>query len=331
VAIATETVGPGGRAPFQPATLSNDRRKGDKVFRGVTRGVGFGTLVILVLIGLFLLIEGYPAFHVAGWHFFSSSGFQTIGKTTHFGVEASLYGTVVVAAIALLVGTPVAIATALFLSEYAPKGLRPYLIAGVDLAAAIPSVIYGLWAIFELQPNVVGISSWMARHLAWIPIFKVTTPKVNASLFMAGLVVGIMIIPIVASISREVFSLTPPGEKEGALALGATKAAMIRRVVLPFGRGGMISAVMLGMGRALGETIAVVIILSETFQISPHILQSGGSTVAMLIAVHFGQGGALGTHALLLAGLVLFVVTLAINLVASAIVSRSRSGAGVDL
>jgi phosphate transport system permease protein len=331
VAIATETVGPGGRAPFQPATIRNDRRKGDRIFRGIARGTGFGTLVLLFLIGLFLLIQGYPAFHVAGWSFFTSSGFSTVGKTTQFGVEASLYGTVVVAVIALLVGTPVAIATALFLSEYAPRRLRPYLIAGVDLAAAIPSVIYGLWAIYELQPNVVGIAGWISRHLEWIPIFKVTTPKVNASLFMAGLVVGIMIVPIVASISREVFSLTPPGEKEGALALGSTKAAMIRRVVLPFGRGGMISAVMLGMGRALGETIAVVIILSESFLISPHILQSGGSTVADLIAVHFGTGGALGTHALLLAGLVLFALTLAINLVASAIVSRSRSGAGVDL
>lgn len=331
MAIATETLGPGGASPFRPATIRNDRRAGDRIFRGLARGTGYATLVILFLIGLFLLLEGLPAFHVAGLSFFTSSGFQTIGKVKHFGVEASLYGTVVVAVIALVVGTPVAIATALFLTEYAPRRLRPYLIAGVDLAAAIPSVIYGLWAIFELQPNVVGISGWLARHLSWIPIFRVTTPKVNASLFIAGLVVGIMIVPIVASVTREVFSLTPPGEKEGALALGATKAAMIRRVVFPFGRGGIVSAVMLGMGRALGETIAVVIILSETFLISPHILQSGGTTVAALIAVHFGQGGALGTHALLLAGLVLFAVTLAINLAASAIVSRSRSGAGVEL
>jgi len=331
VAIATETLGPGGRAPLRPAVIRNDRRRGDRVFRGVARGAGYGTLVILFLIGLFLLIQGFPAFRIAGWSFFTNSGFQTVGKAKHFGVEASLYGTVVVALIALIVGTPVALLTALFLSEYAPKRLRPYLIAAVDLAAAIPSVIYGLWAIFELQPNVVGISGWLSRHVAWIPIFKVVTPHVNASLFIAGLVVGIMIVPIVASISREVFSLTPPGEKEGALALGATRAAMIRRVVLPFGRGGMISAVMLGMGRALGETIAVVIILSQSFQISPHILQPGGSTVAQLIAINFGTGGPLGTHALLLAGLVLFALTLAINLAASAIVSRSRSGAGVDL
>ncbi len=330
MAIATETVGP-GRAPLTPATIRNDRRKGDRVFRGFARGTGYATLVLLFLIGLFLFIEGWPAIHVAGWHFFTTSGFQTIGKTKHFGVEASLYGTVVVALVALAVGTPVAIATALFLTEYAPRRLRPFMIAVVDLAAAIPSVIYGLWSIYELQPNVVGISGWMSRHLSWIPIFKVATPQVNASLFIAGLVVGIMIVPIIASVTREVFSLTPPGEKEGALALGATRSAMIRRVVLPFGRGGMISAVMLGMGRALGETIAVVIILSESFFISPHILQSGGTTVAQLIAVHFGQGGRLGTQALLFAGLVLFAVTLAINLAASAIVSRSRSGAGVDL
>jgi phosphate transport system permease protein len=331
VAIATDTVGPSGSAPRQPITIRNDRRRVDRVFRGMARGTGYGTLVLLVLIGLFLLLEGLPAFRVAGWHFFTNSGFNTVGKVKHFGVEASLYGTVVVALVALLVGTPVALATALFLTEYAPRRLRRIMIAIVDLAAAVPSVIYGLWAIYELQPNVVGVSFWLSRHLDWIPIFKVTTPQVSASLFIAGLVVGIMIIPIIASVMREVFSLTPPGEKEGAFALGATRASMIRRVVLPFGRGGIISAVMLGLGRALGETIAVVFILSQSFEISPHILQAGGTTVASLIAINFGSGGHLGTHALLAAGLVLFAMTLAINLGASAIVSRSRSGAGVDL
>jgi phosphate transport system permease protein len=178
---------------------------------------------------------------------------------------------------------------------------------------------------------VVGFTGFLSRHFSWFPLFRVSTPTVEDSLFMAGLVVGIMIVPIVASVSREVFSLTPPGEKEGALALGATRSAMIRRVVLPFGRGGMIGAVMLGLGRALGETIAVAIILSESFFISPHILQTGGSSVAAFIALHFGSGGKLGTQALLFAGLVLFAVTLIINLAASEIVSRSRSGSGVEL
>ncbi len=162
-------VRPGSRLP-QPIVIRNDRRRVDRVFRGVTRGTGYGTLVVLFLIGLFLLIEGFPAFHADGWKFFTTSGFKTIGDITHFGVAASLYGTVVVALVALLVGAPVAIITALFLTEYAPRRLRRFMIAIVDLAAAIPSVIYGLWAVFELQPNVgQGISGWMARHLEWIP------------------------------------------------------------------------------------------------------------------------------------------------------------------
>ena len=206
MAIATETLGP-GRAPFKPAVVTNDRSRGDKVYRGVVRGIGYGTLVLLFLIGLFLFIEGFPAIHLAGWSFFTTSGFQTVGKIKHFGVLASLYGTVVVALVALMVGAPVAILTALFLTEYAPRRLRPFMIAVVDLAAAIPSVIYGLWAIFELEPNVVGISGWLSRHVSWIPIFRVTTPTVNASLFIAGLVVGIMIVPIVTSVTRR--SLLP--------------------------------------------------------------------------------------------------------------------------
>ncbi len=330
VAITSGLNTPDGSAPT-PISVPNDRRRSDRVFRGTARATGYATLVLLFLIGLFLLIYGFPAFHVAGFRFFTTSGFSTVGKVTHFGVAASLYGTVVVAIVALCVGAPIGIATALFLSEYCPRRLRPTLIAFVDLAAAIPSVIYGFWALAEMQTNVVGVAGFIARHFSWIPLFKVTSPTVEDSLFMAGLVVGIMIVPIVASVSREVFSLTPPGEKEGALALGATRSSMIRRVVLPFGRGGMIGAVMLGLGRALGETVAVAIILSESFFISPHILQTGGSTVAAFIALHFGSGGKLGTQALLFAGLVLFAMTLVINLIASEIVSRSRSGSGVEL
>jgi phosphate transport system permease protein len=287
--------------------------------------------VLLFFIGLFLLLRGLPALHVMGWRFFTSSGYQTLGSHPLFGVLASLYGSVVVALVALVVGVPIALCTSLFLSEYAPAWSRRTLIALVDLAAAVPSVIYGLWGFFELQPNMVGFSTWVSRHLGFIPIFKVVSPPVTASLFIAGVVVGIMIVPIIASITREVFSLAPPGEREGALALGASRSQMIRSVVLPFGRGGMIGAIMLGLGRALGETIAVAIILGETFAISPHILQHGGSTIAALIAIHFPAGGPHGIADLLLCGFVLFLLTMLINLVASAVVNRSRSGAGVEL
>ncbi|MGO9342569.1 MAG: phosphate ABC transporter permease subunit PstC [Acidimicrobiales bacterium] len=319
---------PLGPRPISVPTL---RSREDRFFRGAVRGAGFGALVLLFLIGLFLFLHGFPALRLRGFRFFTTSGFQTVSNHPVFGVLASLYGTVVVAVVALIVGVPVALTTALFLSEYAPPWSRRTLIALVDLAAAIPSVIYGLWGFFELQPNVVGFSNWMSRHLGFIPIFKVVAPPANASLFIAGLVVGLMIVPIIASVSREVFSLAPPGEREAALALGASRWQMIRSVVIPFGRGGMIGAVMLGMGRALEETIAVSIILGEAFVISPHILQHGGTTIASLIAINFGSGGTLGLQDLLMCGFVLFVLTLIINLIASAIVNRSRSGAGVDL
>jgi len=314
-----------------PIVVRTDRRGDDRLFRGLVRSAGFGSLVLLFFIGLFLLLRGLPALHVMGWRFFTSSGYQTLGSHPLFGVLASLYGSVVVALVALVVGVPIALCTSLFLSEYAPAWSRRTLIALVDLAAAVPSVIYGLWGFFELQPNMVGFSTWVSRHLGFIPIFKVVSPPVTASLFIAGVVVGIMIVPIIASITREVFSLAPPGEREGALALGASRSQMIRSVVLPFGRGGMIGAIMLGLGRALGETIAVAIILGETFAISPHILQHGGSTIAALIAIHFPAGGPHGIADLLLCGFVLFLLTMLINLVASAVVNRSRSGAGVEL
>jgi phosphate transport system permease protein len=321
-------MGPLGPTPIK---VNSARPAEDRAFRGLVRAAGIGVVVLLIAIGVFLWLRGSPALHLRGWKFFTTSGFQTLGAHPAFGVLASLYGTVVVAVVALLVGVPVALTTALFLSEYAPSWSRRSLIAIVDLAAAIPSVIYGLWGFFELQPNVVGISNWMSAHLGFIPVFKVVSPPANASLFIAGLVVGLMIVPIIASISREVFSLTPPGEREAALALGASRWQMIRSVVLPFGRGGMIGAVMLGMGRALEETIAVSVILGEAFVITPHILQHGGSTIASLIAINFGSGGKLGLQDLLLCGFVLFLLTLSINLIASVIVNRSRSGAGVEL
>jgi phosphate transport system permease protein len=297
----------------------------------VARGAGFLSFAILFLIGFFLLVKGLPALRIAKLSYFTTSGYNTVGKHVHFGALAQMYGTVIVSLIAVVVGVPIAIGAALYITECAPLRSRRALIAMIDLGAAVPSIIYGLWALHVFQPEVTGISGWMTRHLSFIPLFKGTSPPYNSSFFIAGLIVGLMIIPIVTSVSREVFSLTPPGEREGALALGATRAQMIRAVVLPFGRGGLIGASMLGLGRALGETIAVAVILGQEFVVSPHILDHGGSTVASFIAVEFGTGGTLGTSDLLLLGFVLFVFTLVINLIASAVVNRSRSGAGVEL
>ena len=332
MAIDLDTTRPGpDRTVPTPIVITRDYSTADRVFRRGVQLSGLGVFVLLVAIGSFLAWYGWPAFQTAGFGFFTHSGPVTPGSHSGFGVLASLTGTLEVAVVAMIVGTPIAICTALFLSEYAPLRSRSSLIAMIDLAAAIPSIIFGLWAFFELQPNVVGFSTWLSRHMAFIPFFKVTSPPLNASILIAGLVVGIMIVPIVASICREVFSLAPAGEREAALALGASRWQMIRTVVLPFARGGMIGAVMLGLGRALEETIAVSIILGGSYKVTTQILQHGGSTISQLIATNFGSGGQLGLHDLLLCGFVLFLITLVVNLGASAIVNRSRSGAGVDL
>jgi phosphate transport system permease protein len=316
--------------PPTPTQVRPDRSRADRIYRGVARGAGLGSLVLLVLVGLFLFIRALPAFRSMGWAFFTTTGFVTNGAHPKFGVAAELYGTVVIALIGLVVAVPIAIASAICINEYIPKQLfgriplRAFFISLIDLMAAVPSVIYALWGFAVLQPRQAEVARWFSVHLAFIPIFRTTAPIFTSSYFIAGTLVGIMIIPIIASLSREVLSLTPVAEREAAMSLGARKSAVIRRVVLPFGKGGVIGAVMLGLGRALGDTIAVVVIISPIFTLSPHLLQAGGSSIAALIALRFGSGGTLGLAALLACGFVLFVVTLLVNLVAQWIVERSR-------
>ena len=192
----------------------------------MVRTAGFFAFVILFLIGFFLLYRGFPAFRRHGiGSYFSTSGFSTIHKPYHFGALAQMFGTVVIAIIAVILGVPVAIGTALFLTEYAPLRIRRALIAMVDLGAAIPSIIFGLWALHQFQPQITGTTSWMVRHLSFIPIFQATSPPFTESFFIAGLVVGLMIVPIVASVSREVFSLAPPGRARGGLRTGCDQVS----------------------------------------------------------------------------------------------------------
>jgi phosphate transport system permease protein len=200
--------------------------------------------------------------------------------------------------------------------------------------------VYGLWGKYLLQGNVVGLARWLSTWFGWIPIFHVdgadprnplaTASVFTASTFIAGIVVALMVVPIQCSVMREAFSQTPLGEREGAYALGATRWGMIRAVVLPFGRGGIIGGTMLGLGRALGETIAVYLIISPVFSINVHILQDGSNSVSSLIALHYGDASGFGMSALMAAGLALFTLTLIVNFTASAIVARSRSGAATE-
>jgi phosphate transport system permease protein len=311
-----------------PRAVSNEHLAGDKWFRGGTTGIGMGVFLLLLAIGVFLFLKALPAFNRNGFvSFLTTTTFQTSGAHPVFGVASLLFWTVVIALIAAVVGVPLAVGTALFIVEFAPPGLRRVLITVIDLLAVVPSIIFGLWGVYLLQPKMFGFEKFLTTHLGFIPLFHTTSAILESSALIAGTVVGIMIVPVVTSITREIFSLAPQGEREAALALGASKASMIRTVVLPFGRGGMIGAVMLGIGRAMGETVAVATIISVSFQIDPYILQRGANSIAAFIVLRFGAGGPLGLAALLGAGFVLFCFTLLVNLAASFIVNRSRTGA----
>ncbi|HEX2701347.1 MAG TPA: phosphate ABC transporter permease subunit PstC [Acidimicrobiales bacterium] len=306
------------------------RRSGaDRAYRLVLRCSGALTLLLMAFIGGFLLIRARPALHQAGWSFLTER--QWVPSGGRFGILALLVGTVMIALVALVIAVPLSLGAALFITDYAPPWLRRLLTSLVDLLAAVPSLVYGLWGRFFLQPRLIGVSRWLGTHLAFVPVFKTSRPDYAASTFIAGVVVSLMILPICTAVMREVFSGAPPGEKEGALALGATRWGMIRMVVLPFGKGGIIGGSMLGLGRALGETIAVTLIISPIFTPTVHILEGGGNSIAAHIALRFGEADDFGLSALMAAGLALFTVTLVVNALASIVVSRSRSGAATEL
>jgi phosphate transport system permease protein len=322
----------------RPRTLTTKHDRSDVPFRIGTRSASFVVLGIMSLAGVFLLVQGGQALSADGPKFLTTQAWDP--NSGVFGIATVLVGTILIALTAIVFAVPLATGTALYISEYSPRRIRQTLIALVDLMAAVPSIVYGLWGLYLLQPNILGLAQFIATWFGWIPIFHVdgfdpsdplTTPTIfTASTFVTGLVVAMMVTPIICSIMREVFTQAPIGEREGALALGATRWGMIRSVVLPFGRGGMIGGTMLGLGRALGETIAVYLIISPTTAIQPHILQSGANSISALIALRYSEASPFEISALMAAGLALFIMTLIVNFGASIIISRSRSGAASD-
>jgi phosphate transport system permease protein len=321
----------------RPRRISRKPTGTDRVFEIAARTVGATVLLVTGGIGVFLAWQSVPTLQRYGWSFFTESAWQP--ESDVLGIAAVLAGTVAIAGVAMAFAFPLALLTALYISEYAPAGLRPTLISLVDLMAAVPSIIYGMWGYFLVMPHAAAFSLWLHQNLGWIPLFSVDADPDAAvwdqsryigSAFCAGIAVAMMVLPMSCAVMRQVFSQTPPGEKEAALALGATRWGMVRAVVLPFGRGGIIGGTMLGLGRALGETIAVLLIISPDFVIKPRILEVGTSSVSALIAGRFGDASAAQLSALLTAGFVLFLITLVVNTLAAVIVSRSRSGAGTD-
>jgi phosphate transport system permease protein len=310
----------------------------DRVFHGGARTVGALVLAITGSIGLFLAVQSIPTMRHYGWRFFTEHQWQP--QQDIIGISAVLLGTVCVATIALVVAFPLALTTALYISEYAPPRIKGPLVSLVDLMAAVPSIVYGLWGAYLLQPHALYVAHWLHQNLGFLPFFRVDTDpdapvwaqtRYTASAFIAGLAVSMMVLPMGCAVMREVFAQAPTGEREAALALGATRWGMIRTVVLPFGRGGIIGGTMLSLGRALGETIAVALIISPAFDIKIRVLEVGTITVSSLIANRFGEASAGQLSALLTAGFVLFLITLLVNTIAAIIVNRSRSGAATEI
>ena len=292
------------------------RRPGDRIFQGIATGAGVLILVVLAGVAGFLLIEAWPAITANSKDIPGGEGLVKY-------IWPLAFGTLVAATIAVIFAVPMAVAVALFISHYAPRRIADPLSYIIDLLAAIPSIIYGLWGIAVLGPASVGTLNWLSDNLGWIPFFAGPASSTGRTMLVAGLVLGVMILPIITAVTRSVFTQTPRRLQEGALALGATRWEMIRMTVLPFGRSAIISGSMLGLGRALGETMAVAILLSVSGGVTLNLIGSGNpSTIAAHIALDFPESSGLDVNALIAAGLVLFAVTLVINMAARAIINR---------
>jgi phosphate transport system permease protein len=305
-------------------------RPGDRIFLGLSRGAGITLLVIMAAIAGFLAYRAGIAISKDEANFLTTSEWNPAGDPPVFGIAVLAFGTIVSSVIAMLIAVPVAIGIALFISHYAPRKLASPLAYVVDLLAAVPSIIYGLWGALFLVPYLDGLNSWLDEYLGWTYIFEKSGEGAARNLFTVGILLAIMILPIITNVTREVFLQVPKMHEEAALALGATRWEVIRMSVLPFGRSGIISASMLGLGRALGETMAVAVVLSPSFIISGHLLDPGGGTFAQNIAAKFNEADNFGRDALIASGLVLFVITLLVNGAARLIIARRKEYSGAN-
>jgi phosphate transport system permease protein len=300
------------------AASGGRRRVGDRVFSNFATASAVTILALLAGVAIFLIAKGAPALT-------ASAAELPDGKTFIDYVAPLAFGTVLAAGFAALVAVPLAVAVALFITHIAPPRIALTLGYLVDLLAAIPSIVYGLWGIFVLGPAAVPVMQWLEEKLGFIPFFSGPASATGRTMFVAGLVLAVMILPIVSAVAREVFSQTPRRLQEGAQALGATRWEMIRMTVLPFGKSSIISGAMLGLGRALGETMAVTIILSVSGAVTFNLIsQANPSTIAANIALNFPESSGIAVNALIATGLVLFAITLVTNLGARAIIARQN-------
>jgi phosphate ABC transporter permease protein PstC len=320
LAVETYPVVPSGRSPLERPLAA---RLPDRALRRVLTGLAAAILVLIAFFFVRLIVEAQPALSRFGVFGFAFHSDWDVSRSI-YGALPLVAGTLITAVIALAIGVPIAIATALYVTQLCPRRLRGPLTVMVELLAAVPSVVYGLWGVFVLVPHLKGAEHWFGKTFDFLPF--VGPDVAGPNYFIAGLILAIMIIPIVSAISREVIATVPIEQKEAALALGATRWEMIRTAVLPYSRAGITGAAMLGLGRAIGETIAVTLVIGNAPQVGKTIF-SQGYTLAAVIANEFGEAANDQIHraALIAAGLVLFVLTLLVNMAARAFVARKPS------
>jgi len=314
-----------------PRILESQPRFSDRIFRAVVSVGGFSSLIILGLIATYLFFRGFSVLQSQGIRFLT--GFEWVSainsdgsageQESVYGVGAMLIGTLVTAVIALVIGVPVSVFAAIFLTFFAPQRLKRILITVVDLMAAFPSILFGLWGLYVLMEPGMYVAGLLNKYLGWIPIFSVPVPVFLRSPFIAGLVLAVMIIPIVTAISREIFAQTPLDRIQAAYALGASKWAMIKNVAFPYSYSGVVGGAMLGLGRAMGETVAVFTVLNILYQANFKILLGAGGNLASHIILKFGEASEEEIKALMAAGFILFLLTLAVNMIANVIVNKT--------
>jgi phosphate transport system permease protein len=301
-------------------------RRGDRVFAALTTGAGLTIVTLIALVAAFLLIRALPAIFGDRSNFLTSRNWDVSGSTLDFGVLPLLWVTVLISLVAMVIAVPVAVGIALFISQYAPRKVARPVAYVIDLLAAIPSIIYGIWGIAVLAPAIQPVADFLSRRAGWLPVFTDYNVK-GGTIFTGGVVLAVMILPIITAVGRDVFQRTPQANIEAAWALGATRWEMVRLAVLPYGRPGVISGAMLGLGRALGETIAISLILSKVSNAGAFSFSifNGGETFASKIANNASEfNSPQQTGAYIVAGLVLFVLTFAVNAAARSVVNRRR-------
>ncbi len=316
-----------------PREITTQPRRSDRIFRRVVTAGGLSSLAILGLITTFLGYRGFEILRNEGLSFITGADWTVSYDEannvvdSNFGLGAMLVGTILCAFVAVVIALPISVAMSLFLNFYAPAWLKKILVTIIDMMAAFPSILFGIWGFLVLMPSVEYWAKLINKYLGWLPFFEVNPYIFTRSPFVAGVVLAIMIIPIITSVAREVFSQAPLDRIQAAYALGATRWAMIKAVVIPHGRSGVIGGAMLGLGRAMGETVAVYTVLNIVFQINWHVLLGAGGNVASLIVLRFGEATPYEIKALMAAGLVLFGLTLIVNALADVIIKRTgKSG-----